>query len=78
METKSSIEFLLERFRKNKDTDAIVWKDQMFTYNWLDKRVSHYRSYLIEHEIRQGAVVAIKGDFTPNSISLFFVRSFII
>jgi long-chain acyl-CoA synthetase len=71
METKSSIEFLLDRFQKNKDIDAIVWNDQMFSYDWLEKRVYHYRKYIIEHDIKPGAVVALKGDFTPNSIAIF-------
>ena len=33
--------FLVEVFEKNKEKDAIVWKDQTYSYEWLLDRL-HY------------------------------------
>lgn len=71
MERTNYISFLEERFLEHPDQEAIIWNGQVVTYAWLHNRIAVYRNAFAEQQIRPGAVVAIKGDFTPNSIALF-------
>lgn len=71
MERTNYISFLEKRFLEHPDREAIIWNGQVYTYAWLHNRIAFYRSAFAEQQIRPGAVVAIKGDFTPNSIALF-------
>lgn len=64
------IDFLLESFQKYKDSPAIIWKDQEFSYEWLFNRVHHWREVLNDHGVREGQVVALEADFSPNSVAL--------
>jgi long-chain acyl-CoA synthetase len=65
------IDFLLERFHENATNDAIVWKDEAVNYAWLADRVAHWQSYLADHDVGSGTVVALEADFSPNSVALF-------
>lgn len=65
------IDFLIERFQEKASNDAIVWKDEAVSYEWLADRVSHWRSFLAEHEVGSGTVVALEADFSPNAVALF-------
>jgi len=67
-----SIDFLLERFLENDANEAIVYNELPYSYAWLYERITYFNKYLVENMIPPGSVVAIKGDFTPNSIALFF------
>lgn len=69
---KNSISFLLERFEAHKNEEAIIWNQRSFSYDWLQKRIAFYVEYLSQQNIKAGSVVALKGDFTPNAIALFF------
>lgn len=71
MERTNYISFLEKRFLEHPDREAIIWNGQVYTYAWLHNRIAFYRSTFAEQQIRPGTVVAIKGDFTPNSIALF-------
>lgn len=71
MERTNYIPFLEKRFLEHPDREAIIWNGQVYTYAWLHNRIAFYRSTFAEQQIRPGTVVAIKGDFTPNSIALF-------
>lgn len=48
---------------------AIWWKNQTFSYQWLDERIEHFFSSL---EIPIGSVVAIQGTFHPSCVPLLF------
>jgi acyl-CoA synthetase (AMP-forming)/AMP-acid ligase II len=65
-----AIDFLLERFKANEQQTAIIWKDRLITYRELIDNYTLAQSYLKDNSIKQGAVVALHGDFTPNTISL--------
>lgn len=71
MERKNFIGFLHERFRENLENEAIIWNEHIYSYDWLDERLVYYDAFLVENNIQSGAVVALKGDFTPNSIAFF-------
>lgn len=70
MENNSPIVFLQNIFIQESSNDAIIWNDQGFKYEWLNDRVLFYQSLLTEKCIDSARVVAIKGDFTPESIAL--------
>ena len=64
------LDFLFSIFNENFEKDAIIWKDQNYTYGWLLERI-HFWCQLIESKnILSGTTVALDGDFSPNSIAL--------
>jgi len=65
------IGFLLESFAAEPTADAIVWRDQSFSYGWLAERVAHWRNQLQAWHVPAGAVVAVEADFSPNAVALF-------
>lgn len=71
MDNISSIYFLRKRFKFNKEAEAIIWNDKIYSYYWLNNRIDNYIKHLEEKFVLPASVVALKGDFTPNSIALF-------
>jgi acyl-coenzyme A synthetase/AMP-(fatty) acid ligase len=65
------IDFLLQVFRESRDKDAIVWRDKVYDYGWLEQRVAHWRQALETERIPRGAVVILEADFSPDSVALF-------
>lgn len=63
--------FLLESFAADPTADALIWRDQAYSYVWMLDRVVHWRGELAAWQISAGAVVAIEADFSPNSVALF-------
>ena len=64
------IDFLLQVFAENPDSDAVVWRDRRYRYAWLSARVAHWLDFLAGEQLQTGAVAAIEADFSPNSIAL--------
>jgi len=64
------IDFLFDVFRENAGAEAIIWKDQSFSYGELLARTDHWRSYLQKNDVTSGMVAAIDADFSPNAIAL--------
>ena len=64
------IDFLLERFIEQKEKDAIVWKEKIYSYEWMLKRIDYWRNLLKTEKIAPGAVVIVEADFSPNSVAL--------
>lgn len=65
------MDFLLDRFKQNQDSDAIIWKDQAYSYRWLSERIDHWKHWLDKESVLPGSVVFLEADFTPNAIALF-------
>ncbi len=65
------INFMLDVFKRNKDKDAIVWRDELFNYKWLLDRIFYWKNVIKSKSIKQGSVTIIEADFSPNSIALF-------
>lgn len=63
--------FLREIFQKNAAADAIVWRDQVWPYRWLLKRMDHWRQQLATEQVPPGAVVSLEADFSPDGVALF-------
>src|SRR5438132_8820331 len=64
------LDFLFDVFRANAGAEAVIWRDQSFSYGELLARTDHWRSYLQENDVTSGTVTAIEADFSPNAIAL--------
>ena len=64
-------DFLIKVFEGNKEKDAIIWRDQKYTYEWLLERLLYWQDRLKNENIPQNAVVILEADFSPNSVALF-------
>ncbi len=67
-----NIDFLLRVFIENSDKDAIIWRGKVYQYKWLNERINYWIQVLENFKVKNGEVVIIEADFTPNSIALFF------
>lgn len=65
------VDFFLDVWESNQDSEAIVWKDQSYSYSWLIERFHSLRNEIIEREIESGAVVILEADFSPTAVALF-------
>lgn len=65
------LSFLREVFEQQLSSDAIVWQDRAYTYEWLLGRVDHWNEWVAGHAIEPGTVAALEGDFSPNAVALF-------
>ena len=65
------IDFLLKIFEKNSESDAIVWKNNVYSYGWLLDRIEYWRKIIASQEVDSGSVVILEADFSPNSVALF-------
>ena len=64
------LDILKDRFRNTADKDAIVYKDEIYNYQWIFNRWEYWKEKLEETRIFQGSVVALEADFSPNSVAL--------
>ena len=65
------IDFMLDKFRNNLENEAIIWKNKIFSYDWLLNRIMYWNKYIKDNRIARGSVVIIESDFSPNSVALF-------
>lgn len=65
------IDFLKTTFSQNLASDAIIWKDQVFSYDWLLRELDQCATTLQSNNILPGSVVALKTDYSPYGIALF-------
>ena len=64
------IDFLLSVFDECANDEAIIWKEKEYSYKWLSEAVKKWAETLTEKNIETGSVVAVEGDFSPNSVAL--------
>jgi len=65
-----NIDYLLAR--GDNDKDALLWNNKFYSYSFLKKNIAKWSDYLRSNEIAKNSVVGLSGDFSPNTISLFF------
>jgi acyl-CoA synthetase (AMP-forming)/AMP-acid ligase II len=65
------IDFLLDRFAVNADSQALVWNDESCSYGWLLARIGDWTHELDAAGVASGSVTALEADFSPNSVALF-------
>jgi len=66
-----AIDFLLDIWKDERDSQAIVWHRETYTYGWLLDRFLYWKTRLADEEVGSGSVVIIEGDFSPNAVALF-------
>ncbi len=64
------IDFLLEVFQQHADDDAIIWRDQRFSYGWMAETTWRWQDDIRAAGIQPGAVVSLEADFSPNAVAL--------
>jgi len=64
------IEFLFDVFEEFEFSDSIIWKGKKLSYRSLIDNIEKYQLLIDKHQIKEGSVVALEGDFSPNSIAL--------
>ena len=64
------IDFLLERFRANRDAPAIVWRDTVTSYGWLAEEIERLSASLESSGVPRSAVVSVEADFSPRAVAL--------
>jgi len=65
------LDFLFQRLEEKGEADALVWRDQTFSYAWLSARIRTWLERLEAEGIEPGSVVALEADFSPNAVALF-------
>jgi long-chain acyl-CoA synthetase len=65
------IDFLLDTLKAHPGQDAIVWEGRRFTCGNIADCVNRWRDDAERRMIPSGSVIAVDGDFSPNSIALF-------
>ncbi len=65
-----NIDFLFKGFKEFQSNIAIIWHGKEYTYEHLIENINKQLLYLESNQIKEGLVVAIRGDFSPNSIAL--------
>ncbi len=64
------INYFINKFEENHKLDAIIWNDTIITYSNLILRYQSALNYLVTNNVLSGEVIALKGDFTPNTIAM--------
>jgi acyl-coenzyme A synthetase/AMP-(fatty) acid ligase len=65
------LDFLNSVFDEFRNEEAIIWCDQPSTYGWLSDKIRYWSAALRDENFQPGTVVALEGDFSPNSVALF-------
>ncbi|MFC3095073.1 long-chain fatty acid--CoA ligase [Alteromonas sediminis] len=65
------IDFLENIFLSNQSKEAIVWKEQPYTYANLVEQLRLWQEKLNQHNVQPGTVVMVQADYSPASIALF-------
>ena len=65
------LDFLRKIFTENRDKDAIVWRDEAYSYGWLLGLLNHWQETIESENLGQGTVAVLEADFSPTSVALF-------
>jgi acyl-coenzyme A synthetase/AMP-(fatty) acid ligase len=68
----SRLAWLLKRFSDAPDKEFTYWRDTPYTYGWLHERVGAYEAELDDAGVTRGMVVAVRGDFSPETVAMLF------
>ena len=64
------IDFLFDVFNEFENADSIICKGTKHSYKSVTNNIKKAQSLIDSHQIQPGTVVAVIGDFSPNSIAL--------
>ncbi len=63
------IDFILERFKENLKSEAVIWNDTQYTYKDLLEKYNFWIGFLNKNT-KKGSVVGVRADYNPDSIGL--------
>ena len=66
----SPIDWLLQEFAAHRSADAMIWRDQITTYQQLLNRIDDARRQLGAHGVNAGEIVLLDADFSPAAIAM--------
>ncbi|KPA09963.1 o-succinylbenzoate--CoA ligase [Candidatus Magnetomorum sp. HK-1] len=66
------IDQILKNFSEYKNKTALIKGEQAISYFELLERIAYWNDYIIKNNIKKGEVVALVGDFSTETIALFF------
>ena len=66
-------DFMLDAFSKNRDKEAIIWKEKSFDYKWLLDQIDTLEKKIKKEKIAPGTVVILEADFSPTALALLLV-----
>jgi long-chain acyl-CoA synthetase len=66
-----NLDFLFNTFNENKNRSSIIWRNQEYTYGDLINEIRISHELIEKYKIKRGSVVALEGDFSPKTISIF-------
>ena len=65
------IDFLLDTFRDNSTTEAMIWKDEVYYYNQLLSSIKKCINLLEDQSIEKSTSLILEADYSPNTIAMF-------
>jgi acyl-coenzyme A synthetase/AMP-(fatty) acid ligase len=65
------LQFLFDRFAEAGADPAFIWRDESYSYRWLLARCAEWRDRLGAFGVPPGAVVLLRGDFSPDAVAAF-------
>jgi long-chain acyl-CoA synthetase len=66
------MERLFRAFIEDRDRDAMIWAERAYSYGWLASRIDEWDNRCRRDGVELGTVVGVQGDFSPDSMALFF------
>ena len=63
------LSWLLDLMSKCGDQPAMYWHDQPIAYSELVRKVDEWHAYLDKYGLKNGQVVALDGDYSPNAVA---------
>lgn len=64
------IDYMRERFAEAGESDALIWRDEAYSYAYLDRELQSSIDVLEVAEVEAGTVVSLEADFSPKSIAM--------
>ena len=69
-------EFFIQVFEENKTNEALIWRENPYTYSWLLDKIDFWKKEIEREKISPGSVVILEADFSPNSVALLLTLIF--
>lgn len=64
------LEWLFERFEGAREREAMIWREESFSYGWLLEKIHEWKQVLTQEEVAPGTVAALEGDYSPRVVAL--------
>lgn len=64
-------DLIYKNLNEKLDKQAFIYQNKIFKYSWLFERIEYWKTFIKSQNIKEGNIIAIYADFSPNSIALF-------